>query len=103
MCSVFAESEVINLINDGIEMSRIVKGILLSLTGRVASLARRLGLVEKIVITGGVAKNMGVQKAVEKKLNIELQSFNDTDPQLVGALGAALVAADFASGIVVGT
>ena len=103
MCSVFAESEVINLINDGIEMSRIVKGILLSLTGRVASLTRRLGLVEEIVITGGVAKNRGVQKAVEKKLNIELQSFNDTDPQIVGALGAALVAADFASGIAVGT
>jgi predicted CoA-substrate-specific enzyme activase len=102
MCSVFAESEVINLINDGIEISRIVKGILLSLSGRVASLTRRLGLVEEIVITGGVAKNKGVQKAVEEKLNIQLQSYNDTDPQLVGALGAALVAADFATGIAVG-
>ena len=99
MCSVFAESEVINLINDGVEMSRIIKGILLSLAGRVTSLTRRLGLVEDIVITGGVAKNRGVQKAVEKKLNIKLQSFNDADPQLVGALGAALIAADFASGI----
>ena len=102
MCSVFAESEVINQINDGIEISRIVKGILLSLSGRVASLTRRLGLVEEIVITGGVAKNNGVQKAVEEKLNIKLQSFNETDPQLVGALGAALVAADFATGITVG-
>jgi predicted CoA-substrate-specific enzyme activase len=102
MCSVFAESEVINLINDGIEISRIVKGILLSLSGRVASLTRRLGLAEEVVITGGVAKNSGVQKAIEKKLNIQLQSFNDNDPQLVGALGAALVAADFAAGIAVG-
>jgi predicted CoA-substrate-specific enzyme activase len=98
MCSVFAESEVINLINDGMEMSRIVKGILLSLAARVASLTRRLGLVEEIVITGGVAKNRGVQKAIEKKLDVALQSFNDADPQIVGALGAALIAADFASG-----
>jgi predicted CoA-substrate-specific enzyme activase len=103
MCSVFAESEVINLINDGIEMSRIVKGILLSLAGRVASLTRRLGLMREIVITGGVAKNRGVQKAVEEKLNIGLQSFNNADPQLAGALGAALIAADFASGIAAGT
>ena len=102
MCSVFAESEVINLINDGIEISRIVKGILLSLSGRVASLTRRLGLAEEVVITGGVAKNSGVQKAVENKLNIQLQSFKDNDPQLVGALGAALVAADFAAGITIG-
>jgi activator of 2-hydroxyglutaryl-CoA dehydratase len=80
------------------EMSRIVKGILLSLAARVASLTRRLGLVEEIVITGGVAKNRGVQKAIEKKLDVALQSFNDADPQIVGALGAALIAADFASG-----
>jgi activator of 2-hydroxyglutaryl-CoA dehydratase len=39
-----------------------------------------------------------VQKAIEKKLDVALQSFNDADPQIVGALGAALIAADFASG-----
>ncbi len=98
MCSVFAESEVINLINDGVELSRIVKGLLLSLAIRVASLTRRLGLVEDIVMTGGVAKNAGVQDAIEQKLGVKLQRFNGSDPQLVGALGAALVAADFAEG-----
>lgn len=98
MCSVFAESEVINLINDGVELPGIVKGLLLSLAGRVAALTRRQGLVEEIVMTGGVAKNMGVHEAVESRLGIELKRFDGTDPQLVGALGAALVAADFAAG-----
>jgi predicted CoA-substrate-specific enzyme activase len=97
MCSVFAESEVINLINDGVPMPRIVKGLLLSLAGRVASLTRRLGLAEDIVMTGGVAKNRGVREAVEKKLKIKLIE-PESDPQLAGALGAAIIAADLAAG-----
>lgn len=96
MCSVFAESEVINLINDGVEFPSIVKGLLISLSTRVSSLSRRLGIIDDVVMTGGVAKNMGVQNAIEKKLKIKLQKFNSTDPQIVGALGAALIAADFA-------
>ena len=98
MCSVFAESEVINLINDGVELPRIVKGLLQSLANRVSSLALRLGLVEAVAMTGGVAKNRGVRDAVEQKLNISMQDFGDADPQLVGALGAALIAADLARG-----
>ena len=102
MCSVFAESEVINLINDGVPLPPIVKGILLSLASRAASLTRRLGLIEEIVMTGGVAKNRGVQQAVEDKLRVKLQRFDGADPQIVGALGAALIAADFAEGKAVG-
>jgi len=98
MCSVFAESEVINLINDGVQLSRIMRGLLQSLAVRVSSLTQRLGVVEDIVMTGGVAKNKGVQDAIEKKLKISMRRFNGEDPQLVGALGAALVAADFAEG-----
>lgn len=97
MCSVFAESEVINLINDGVELPRIVRGLLLSLAVRVSSLTKRLGIIEDVVMTGGVAKNKGVIDAVEKKLKIEMKDFGGWDPQLVGALGAALVAADFAA------
>jgi predicted CoA-substrate-specific enzyme activase len=98
MCSVFAESEVINLINDGVQLPRIMKGLLLSLAVRVSSLTHRLGVVEDVVMTGGVAKNQGVQDAIEKKLKTKMQGFNGTDPQIVGALGAALIAADFAEG-----
>ena len=96
MCSVFAESEVINLINDGVELPSIIKGLLISLSVKVASLSRRLGIVEDVVMTGGVAKNLGVQTAIEQKLNISLKKFDKVDPQIVGALGAALIAADFA-------
>ena len=98
MCSVFAESEGINLINEAVPLSRIVKGLLQSLVIRVASLTQRLGVVEDLVMTGGVAKNRGVQDAIEKKLKISMKGFNGTDPQIVGALGAALVAADIAKG-----
>ena len=96
MCSVFAESEVINLINEGVALPCIVKGLLLSLANRVNALARRIGLIEDIVITGGVGKNRGVYDAIEKKFNIPLHNLNGADPQIVGALGAALIAADFA-------
>lgn len=103
MCSVFAESEVINLINDGVPLSRIMKGLLRSLAVRVSSLTQRLGVVEDLVMTGGVAKNRGVQDAIEKKLKISMKRFNGADPQLAGALGAALIAADFAEGTGLGS
>jgi predicted CoA-substrate-specific enzyme activase len=94
MCSVFAESEVISLLNDGMEPSRIVRGLLQSLASRVASLSRRLGLVEDVVLTGGVAKNGGVRDAIENRLRVELKPLHPADPQLVGAIGAALIAAE---------
>ncbi|MFC1474445.1 acyl-CoA dehydratase activase [bacterium] len=98
MCSVFAESEVINLINDGVDLPRIVKGLLLSLAVRAASLLKRVGAVDDVVITGGVAKNDGVIHAVQNKLRMDIKKMEAADPQLVGAIGAALVAADLAAG-----
>lgn len=96
MCSVFAESEVINLINDGVELPRIVKGLLRSLANRVSSLATRIGVERDLVMTGGVAKSQAVRDAIESKLSATVVPFEGSDPQLVGALGAALIAADFA-------
>ncbi len=96
MCSVFAESEVINLINDGVPIAPIVRGLLQSLAGRVSSLSRRLGLLPEVVMTGGVAKNPAVRDALERKLRVSLAALGDADPQTVGALGAALVGADLA-------
>ncbi len=98
MCSVFAESEVINLIHDGIPLPRIVKGLLLSLASRVSSQARRVGLVDDVVMTGGVAKNDGVRRALEERLGTPLHGFGAADPQVIGALGAALIAHAFALG-----
>lgn len=97
MCSVFAESEVINLVNEGTPLARIIKGLHISLASRVASLARRLGTEPDLVITGGVAKNPGVIDAVKNKLGAEIKTFPEgMDPQIIGALGAALIARDHA-------
>lgn len=95
MCSVFAESEVINLVNEGVPLPRIIKGLHLSLAARVATLAKRLGIVEDVAVTGGVAKNAGVVDALEQKLGIKIKRFPEgVDPQLVGAVGAAILAGD---------
>jgi len=95
MCSVFAESEVINLVNEGVELPRIIKGLHISLANRVATLAKRVGIVEEVAVTGGVAKNKGVVDALGQKLKIEVKRFPEgVDPQLIGAVGAAVLAGE---------
>jgi len=95
MCSVFAESEVINLVNEGASLPRIVKGLHLSLASRVASMVKRIGIEPDLVVTGGVAKNRGVVDALESRLKMKLARFPEgIDPQIIGALGAALIARD---------
>ncbi len=93
MCSVFAESEVINLINEMVPLPNIVKGLHISLANRVSTMVGRVGLKEAIVVTGGVAKNRGVVDALQQKLRVSLKTFPDgIDPQIIGALGAACFA-----------
>lgn len=95
MCSVFAESEVINLINEGIALSSIVKGLHKSVASRICTLARRVGLEEDIVMTGGVAKNKGVMESIENIIDIKFIGFPENiDPQIVGALGAAVIGSE---------
>lgn len=90
-CGVFAESEVITYVNDGRETSDIAAGIARSVAGKISSLTRRISLDEAFAMVGGVAKNKGVVNYVEEELGIKLVQL-DADPQMVGALGAALVA-----------
>ncbi len=94
MCSVFAESEVINLIHDGVPLPCIVKGLLQSLANRVSAQVRRVGVTEQVVMTGGVAKNAGVRHALSAKLGVPVAVCAGIDPQVVGAVGAAVLAAD---------
>jgi predicted CoA-substrate-specific enzyme activase len=95
MCSVFAESEVLSLLNEGAPLPAIVKGLHLSLVSRVAALALRVGLDPDVVVTGGVARNTGVVDALAGRLGVPLSRLPaGADPQIVGALGAALVARD---------
>lgn len=92
-CSVFAESEVITLINEGFELADIVAGLHNSVAGRLNSMVGKVGLVEEVAITGGCAKNLGLIKALEEKLHISVRRLPE-DPQIVGAIGAALIASE---------
>ena len=92
-CSVFAESEVVTLINEGHEVNNIIAGINNSIAGRLNSMVRKVGLVPDIAITGGCAKNAGLVRPLERHLGIAIAPL-PYDPQLNGAIGAALLAAE---------
>ena len=72
-CTVFAESEVIRQLAQNVDINALVAGIHDSVAVRTASLARRLGVVEPVVMSGGVARNGGVVRALEKELGIILR------------------------------
>ena len=91
LCTVFAESEVISLIAKGEKRQDIIAGIHESIAARVASMSARLGLSEPVMITGGVARNSGVVKALEKKLSMKIEV--SPYAQVNGAIGAAFLAA----------
>jgi predicted CoA-substrate-specific enzyme activase len=96
-CVVFAETEIISLINAGKELPEIVSGLHKSLAHRVAALARGIEMDSEITMTGGVAKNTGMFTALEEALGVKLRKMT-TDPQIIGALGAALIARQAADG-----
>jgi predicted CoA-substrate-specific enzyme activase len=91
-CTVFAESEVISLVARGVDREEILAGICQAIARRVGAMARRVGVVPPVAIAGGVAKNVGVVNALEQFLGEEL--LVPPEPQIVGALGAALLARD---------
>jgi len=91
ICTVFAESEVISLISKGETRENIIAGIHESAAARISSLARRIGVSEPVMMTGGVARNIGVVKALERKLGMTLEVLDQA--QVNGAIGAAVLAA----------
>lgn len=89
-CTVFAESEVISQLSNGAAITDVVAGICDSVAGRVASMAKRVGIQEQVCMSGGVAKNGGVRRAMEQVLQVPI--LYSPMAQLFGALGAALFA-----------
>ncbi len=87
-CTVFAESEVIALVGEGKAPEEIAAGIQMSVAKRCFVMAKKAGAVNDITLTGGCAKNDGLKQAIEKVLKIHVVGLK-TDPQLMGALGAA--------------
>ncbi len=90
LCTVFAESEVISLISRGESRENIIAGIHESIASRVGAMATRVGIASPLMMTGGVAKNSGVVRAMEKKLGIPIEV--SSSAQLTGAIGAATIA-----------
>jgi predicted CoA-substrate-specific enzyme activase len=87
-CTVFAESEVISLVASGEPTEGIVKGLHVALASRVAALARGAGASGELFMSGGVALNAAMVRVLGETLGRPVQVV--PDPQLVGALGAAL-------------
>lgn len=90
MCSVFAESEVISLIANNKEKADIADGVCHAIANKASGMLRRVGMEPEFMMTGGVAKNPGVVRAVEEKIGSKL--YICEEPEIVGAAGAAVYA-----------
>lgn len=89
-CVVFAKSEALSHLRRGKNKSDILAGVCEALATRVYSLMKRVGIESEFVISGGIAKNIGIVKRLTDKTGLTPRiSF---EPQIVGALGAALFA-----------
>ena len=91
-CTVFAEAEVLSWLGKGKTVEDILWGVHQSIAARTFGLLRRVGIEDEITFTGGVARNIGMIKAMEDKLEKKLNVSEDS--HYMGALGAALFALD---------
>ncbi len=89
-CAVFAESEVISRLSSGERVEDIVAGIHVSVAKKVSGLAVRAGCRPQVAMSGGVAKNRGIVRAMEQELQCRI--LVPEDCQMAGAIGAALFA-----------
>jgi bzd-type benzoyl-CoA reductase Q subunit len=90
-CVVFAKSEAVGLLRKGWPKEKVLAAYCSAMAHRVVTLLLRLGIEEKFAITGGIAKNIGVVKRIEDELKLTAPE-PSIDPQLAGAIGAALFA-----------
>jgi len=89
-CTVWAQADVIKYLNSGYSIEDIGAGINSAMAKRVAILANTVKVEKEICMTGGVAKNSGVVSTLEKILGFRIRKIRRADPQLAGAIGAAV-------------
>ncbi len=89
VCVVFAKSEALGLLKAGYTKNKVIAAYCQAMAERVVSLLERIGVEEGFFITGGIAKNPGVVRRIEKLLGIKAME-TKVDSQIAGALGAAL-------------
>lgn len=90
VCTVFAESEVISLIAQSEHREEIARGIHRAIVNRIWNMVQTVGAHDAVTMTGGVAKNRGIVSLIEEKVGKPVHIH--IEPQIVGALGAALLA-----------
>ncbi|MFN3534160.1 MAG: acyl-CoA dehydratase activase, partial [Desulfatiglandales bacterium] len=90
VCTVFAETEVVSMVAQGKPIGEILRGLHMAVINRVYPMLRDVGIKPDVVMTGGVAKNKAIVRLLEDRLKLKV--FVPPDPQLTGALGAALIA-----------
>jgi len=93
ICAVLAETDVINMVSRGISRNDILKGIHLSMAGRYIKLLRAIGASGDVAITGGLASDIGLTRALEEKIaeeKLDMRVRTHADSIYAGALGAAL-------------
>jgi benzoyl-CoA reductase subunit D len=86
-CAVFGESEVVSLIHQKTPKPDIARAVMNAIAGRIASLARIVGLEKDVVMVGGMARNAGFVDSLKKNLEMDVRV--PEDPDYIGALGAA--------------
>ena len=95
ICVVFAKSAVLTLLRKSWSKEMVLAAYCSAMANRVAELLKRVGVEKEFVITGGISKNTGIVKRLERKIGIEaLPPKENLDPALAGAIGAALFAED---------
>ncbi len=89
-CAVFAESEIVAEIHRGTSKEDILRGVHESIASKVASVSNRTDMEPEVVLTGGVAQNIGVVEALKEQFGLDI--LVPPHPEIVGALGAAILA-----------
>ena len=90
-CTVWVQSAVIYHLNNNMPIENIGAGVNLAMATRMSILVNSVGIEKDVCMTGGVAKNSGVRKDLERLLRVKIRKIK-IDPQIVGALGAAVFA-----------
>ncbi|UWG98728.1 acyl-CoA dehydratase activase [Dehalobacter sp. DCM] len=92
ICTVYTQFDVMGLLADGRSREDIALGVADSLAIRLNRMVTQIKIKDELCCTGGVAKNAAVVKSIEKVTGKKVTSLGDTDPQIIGALGAAIYA-----------
>ena len=99
-CAVFAESEAVSRVAEGEAKEDILAGLHRTLAAKIQTMVERLGIEPDCALVGGGAKDIGLVKSIEEGL--ELKVLVPEEPQIVAALGAALIAEEKAARVKVG-